>query len=41
MEQQPYDDDILQVAVGALNVALSFDDELADVVREKLWSEER
>lgn len=39
MGQRPYDDDILQIAVGAANVEFAFDDELADIVREKRWSE--
>jgi len=38
--QQPYDDDILDTAVGAINDELSYlQDELREVIRGKLWDE--
>ncbi len=40
MGQRPYDDDILQIALGTANMLFSFDDDLADIVREKSWNEE-
>jgi hypothetical protein len=38
--QKPYDDDILQAAVSSVNALLFFDEEMADIVREKRWDEE-
>lgn len=37
--QRPYDDDILQIAVGATNLLLASDAELAQVARQKRWGE--
>ncbi len=40
MGQQPYDDDILDTAVGAINDELSsLQEELREVIRGKLWNE--
>ncbi len=40
MGQQPYDDDILDTAVSAINVELvSSQEELREVIRGKLWDE--
>jgi hypothetical protein len=40
MGQQPYDDDILDAAVAAMNVDLRYLDEpLRKVIRERLWDE--
>jgi hypothetical protein len=40
MGQQPYDDDILDTAIGAINDELSYlQDELREVIRDKLWDE--
>ncbi|HID53635.1 MAG TPA: hypothetical protein EYP41_16575 [Anaerolineae bacterium] len=36
---RPYDNDILKTTVGAVNKRLSFDDELADIVRQKTWND--
>lgn len=37
--QRPYDDDILTTAVESINEQLSFDLDLADIVRQKRWDE--
>ena len=37
--QRTYDDDILLAAVRAVNESLSFDEGLADIVRDKRWGE--
>jgi len=37
--QRPYDDDILAAAARAVNQSLSFDERLADIVRDKRWNE--
>ncbi len=40
MGQQPYDDEILDTAVSAINVELvSSQEELREVIRDKLWDE--
>lgn len=39
MELRPYDDDILEAAAAAASLRLSFDEMMADVVREKSWAE--
>jgi len=40
MGQQPYDDDILDTAVSAINTELiSSQEELREVIRDKLWDE--
>jgi hypothetical protein len=39
MKLRPYDDDILETAVSAVNLRLSYDDEMADVVRYKTWDD--
>jgi len=38
MKQRPYDDDILEVAVEAINDELEYE-ETIDVIRDKLWNE--
>jgi hypothetical protein len=38
MGQQPYDDDILETAVGVLNLRLSYDEDLLDIVLDKSWT---
>ncbi|KAA3657950.1 MAG: hypothetical protein DWQ04_26600 [Chloroflexi bacterium] len=35
--QRPYDDDILAAAARAVNQSLSFDERLANIVRDKRW----
>ncbi|MBK7919487.1 MAG: hypothetical protein IPJ94_25165 [Chloroflexi bacterium] len=37
MGQQPYDTDLLETAVATTNMRLSYDEDLADVVRDKTW----
>ena len=37
MGLRPYDNDILKTTANAVNERLSFDDELADIVRQKTW----
>jgi hypothetical protein len=37
--QQPYDDDILRLAVMTINELLDEDEEVADIVRYKMWQE--
>ncbi len=37
--QRPYDDDILAAAASSVNQSLSFDERLADIVRDKRWNE--
>ncbi len=37
MELRPYDNDILTTTANAVNERLSYDDELADIVRQKTW----
>ncbi len=37
MELRPYDNDILKTTAHAVNERLSYDDELADIVRQKTW----
>jgi hypothetical protein len=39
MKLRPYDDDILETAVSAVNQRLSYDDELADIVRYQTWDD--
>jgi hypothetical protein len=39
MKLRPYDDDILETAVSAVNIRLSYDEELADIVRYQTWDE--
>ncbi len=39
MGQQPYDDDILETAVGAINTRLAYDEDLVDIVLDKSWDE--
>lgn len=39
MELRPYDDDILLAVVDSVNMSLSSDEELADIVRDKSWDE--
>lgn len=38
MGQQPYDDDILQLAVVAVNTQLMLDEDLEDIVRSRRWT---
>jgi hypothetical protein len=37
MGLRPYDNDILKTTANAVNERLSYDDELADIVRQKTW----
>jgi hypothetical protein len=37
--QRPYDDDILETAVSTVNIRLSYDEELVDIVINKTWNE--
>ena len=39
MGLRPYDDDILEVAASAASACLTFDEAMADIVREKSWGE--
>lgn len=39
MGQQPYDDDILETAVAAINLRLSYDEDLIEIVLDKSWDE--
>ena len=39
MELRPYDNDILKTTANAVNERLSYDDELADIVRQKTWND--
>ncbi len=39
MGLRPYDNDILKTTANAVNERLSYDDELADIVRQKTWND--
>jgi hypothetical protein len=39
MELRPYDNDILEAVVSAVNERLMFDEMMADIVREKEWDD--
>jgi len=39
MGQRPYDDDIMATAVAAINRSFDYDDEFAEIVRDKSWNE--
>ncbi len=39
MGQRPYDDDIMETAVATVNIRLSYDEDLVDIVVNKTWKE--
>lgn len=39
MDLRPYDDDILEAAADAASLRLSYDEMMADIVREKSWAD--
>lgn len=39
MGQRPYDLDILETAVSSVNIRLSYDEDLADIILDKTWDE--
>ncbi|MCP4359317.1 MAG: hypothetical protein GY796_14990 [Chloroflexi bacterium] len=38
MGQRPYDDDILATAVAAINRSFDYDDDFAEIIRDKSWN---
>ena len=39
MGQRPYDEDILETTVAAINMHLAYDEDLVDIVVDKTWNE--